>query len=195
MLNAPEYPSFQCPNCRANTDLEADVDDPLSNFEEEWEEAPADSGEAGTTNGTSSSAAEPPHIRTTQETDEEDVEQAHADGNTVLAHQFEAISLGVGESPVSPVSPDGDTLLSTARPPRVTPMTIGTSLSVPVNGSSLTSPPNTAEQFALTQADIATPDGPMTPRNDAGPFILDGSAGRSGRSGTLANLESVVHEE
>lgn len=25
-------------------------------------------------------------------------------------------------------------------------------------------------------------DGPMTPRNDAGPFVLDGSAGRAGGS-------------
>ena len=39
-------------------------------------------------------------------------------------------------------------------------------------------------QYALSPDRVVAPECPMTPRNDAGPFVFDGSAGRgSGRRG------------
>ena len=53
ILNGPTYPNFLCPNCRAVTDLEADVDDPVDFDEWEAEEPAEENGEVKT-NGESS---------------------------------------------------------------------------------------------------------------------------------------------
>ncbi|KAK5725762.1 hypothetical protein LTR15_003952 [Elasticomyces elasticus] len=52
--------------------------------------------------------------------------------------------------------------------------------------------PTSTMQFALLAEGGMIADGPMTPRNDAGPFVLDGSAGRSVGRGIL---EQVVGDE
>ncbi len=41
---------------------------------------------------------------------------------------------------------------------------------------------------ASTPSDILVADGPMTPRNNAGPFVFDGSAGRAGAWRTAISL-------
>jgi hypothetical protein len=47
----------------------------------------------------------------------------------------------------------------------------------------------------MTNDGLHGPEGPMTPRNDAGPFIFDGSAGRAAALGPAAaatmNLNAV----
>lgn len=56
--------------------------------------------------------------------------------------------------------------------------------------------PTSNTQFALAAGIMA--EGPMTPRNDAGPFVLDGSAGRGGGGGVglgLGIAGEVVREE
>ena len=52
----------------------------------------------------------------------------------------------------------------------------------PIDARSQT--PTSTAQFALA-AGVLSVEGPGTPRNDAGPFVLDGSAGR-GRDGDEA---------
>jgi len=51
-----------------------------------------------------------------------------------------------------------------------------------LGASAFSTTPTSNVQFALASG-VAMGDGPMTPRNDAGPFVLDGSAGRSGMVG------------
>ena len=41
LLHSPDYPMFQCPNCRAYTDLSAEVDDSNDAEEAAEEEVPA----------------------------------------------------------------------------------------------------------------------------------------------------------
>ena len=189
MLNAPGYPHFQCPNCRANADLEADIDEPLSDFEEEWEEAPEEVQEKDTVAGAPSSAAEHPTIRTSDSTDE-DADGAGETSVTALASHVEGISLRPNDQPPSPVSATNLSI------PRATPIPIGPASSISTGTtSSSASPPGSAAQYALAREETAAPDGPMTPRNDAGPFLLNGTVGRSeGRNG-MSNLESIVQEE
>ena len=52
--------------------------------------------------------------------------------------------------------------------------------------------PTSTAQFALA-AGIISPDGPMTPRNDVGPFILDGSGSTGRHAQSLARI--AVEEE
>ena len=188
MLSAPEYPQFQCPNCRAMADLEADVDEPPSDFEDDWEEAPIEAEEnSNADNRVTSSVAGHPAISAQDDTDEGGGDGANDDGQTVLASQLEGLRLSETLG-----SPPPDTTLHM---PGTSPVPIGSNLSVPANMNGRTTPPRSATQFALAGAETVAPDGPMTPRNDAGPFILDGSAGRSERRTGMGNLESVVHEE
>ncbi|KAL9065797.1 MAG: hypothetical protein Q9157_007358 [Trypethelium eluteriae] len=189
MLNDQAYPQFQCPNCRAMADLEADVDDPLSDFEEEWEEAPAETQEKEAVTGAMSSVAEHPIIHANGDTDEDGTSGVEGDDHTALPSQLENPSPRFDNNPTDP---DSD---SSLRVPRAAPVPIGGSSSISAGLNGQLSPPGSATQFALTRAETAASDGPMTPRNDAGPFILDGSAGRAERQTGIGNLESVVQEQ
>ena len=171
-------------------DLEADVDEPPSDFEDEWEEVPEEAQENEEITEASSSAVEQPAIHADDDTDElEDPDDGEDDGHTALASQPGGITSHLDDRPVSPVEEP------VLHAPRATPVPIGISLSVPAGPDGQISPPDLASQYALARAETAGPDGPMTPRNDAGPFVLDGSAGRSERRPGIGNLESVVHEE
>ncbi|KAK1084088.1 hypothetical protein LTR33_002869 [Friedmanniomyces endolithicus] len=65
-------------------------------------------------------------------------------------------------------------------PPLDRPSTSATDLLLGASAFSTT--PTSNVQFVLASG-VVMGDGPMTPRNDAGPFVLDGSAGRSGMVG------------
>lgn len=47
--------------------------------------------------------------------------------------------------------------------------------------------PNGSPSALATGADLST-DGPMTPTNNAGPFVFDGSAGRAAGRRTVAGM-------
>lgn len=64
LIHTPEYPMFQCPNCRAYTDLSAEVDDSNDPFEDETypeplksQDQPAQGSPDNTTAATTNSAA------------------------------------------------------------------------------------------------------------------------------------------
>ncbi|KAL9096880.1 MAG: hypothetical protein Q9165_000844 [Trypethelium subeluteriae] len=189
MLNDQVYPQFQCPNCRAMADLEADVDDPPSDFEEEWEEAPAETQEKEAVTGAMSTVPENPITHANGDTDEDGASVVEGDDHTALPSQLQNFSLRLDNNPIDSISD------STLRVPRVAPVPIGSNPSISAGLNGQLSPPGSATSFALTRAETAASDGPMTPRNDAGPFILDGSAGRAERQTGIGNLESVVQEE
>ncbi|KAF2126450.1 hypothetical protein P153DRAFT_369165 [Dothidotthia symphoricarpi CBS 119687] len=176
ILNGPTWPNFLCPNCRAVADLEEDVDDP--DDLEEWEadmaeesggDADADAAHTDQQLTPRPSAALLNGSTTTNETSTTDP--------TTLAHLQQAISnislsdshgIPAPQTPHPRISSPSDNLTS-SQP-----------VSINVNGANDFS--GLTPMFANTM-DGLTPggvhDGPMTPRNDAGPFVLDGSAGRA----------------
>ena len=188
------WPQFLCPNCRAVTDLEADIEDPEDG---NWEDE----------NGTESS----PEMAPTQNTNDVIPEQEELamggedDGlsNTTSrllsvrddsrstpsvmnssdptndAHQARSLLTRRGARRISPPfsrAADRSASKSTTgtgqflRPITPTESLIGTEQ---FNESALRTP----------TTDILIHDGPMTPTNNAGPFVFDGSAGRRVHNG------------
>ncbi|KAF2734522.1 hypothetical protein EJ04DRAFT_466646 [Polyplosphaeria fusca] len=175
ILNGHTWPNFLCPNCRAVADLEEDVEDP-GDFEE-WDEEVADANSGEETNGT-----------------KEDRHATPRSSNGESANG--GISLMDLESALSNINvTDSTPSLTTRSAPPTNPATPPRS-TVPVPTSSVTQPvainvANTVEQSGMsplfhTERGGLCPEHngelPMTPRNNAGPFVLDGSAGRANNS-------------
>ena len=59
----------------------------------------------------------------------------------------------------------------------------------------LTEPSNTLRVATPTAGEAPGPEGPMTPRNDAGPFVFDGSAGRASGKSVVASLAEAAAED
>ena len=183
-MDPKSYPQFLCPNCRAVTDLEAEVDEIL----EEWEEeASADAN--GDEAPPSPEASQSPHLRPPPTNGaDSDVDQSLAD----VAHQ-----LTLHDEVVSSSAPTPTAAIS-RRP-------------VPANGIRVSSGPATTRPedewtgevrgLATTEARPITPyprrevsegaEGPLTPRNDAGPFVFDGSAGRAAGARVAAAMNGA----
>ncbi|KAH7139120.1 hypothetical protein B0J11DRAFT_423353 [Dendryphion nanum] len=182
ILNGPTWPNFLCPNCRAVADLEADVED-MGEFEE-WDEDVAQETAEPAPNGTA--PTEDKHVTPRDSA----VPLANdAAGNSQTNGQF---TLGDLEAVLSNIN-IGDSLNNIANAPVPAPTTPHRYIS-PAPASSVTQPvsinltaANEGAGFSPVFARDANglspdraPDCPMTPRNDAGPFVLDGSGGRSG---------------
>ncbi|KAL8649133.1 MAG: hypothetical protein Q9210_004580 [Variospora velana] len=209
------FPSFLCPNCRAVTDLEADVDDP--DAMDDWEDEEASSGsaadgkESSPSNGISREAAQ-------EEIEHEDNDLASMtsrqlsvrNGGDPPTHAIE--STGVDAPPPSRAAPspnaDGasssssssslPSLLNRRNARRVTPprherlpsTAEEQSTSLPLAPDAYLRPITPTQAFLAAgdffhrdamMGDAITPSselGPMTPTNNAGPFVFDGSAGR-----------------
>lgn len=98
-------------------------------------------------------------------------------------------------SPVSPTYPDNDTTMQIdfSDEDAAADAGIGVGYGLPgarprfnrnntpsaLSPGSVSSERRGSDQLEIRNAEIGDPDYPMTPRNDAGPFILDGSGGRS----------------
>ena len=177
------YPQFICPNCRAVANLEEDVDEiPVP----EWEEAPED-------------GSSPELAAQADETildSEGNIVPASPDGARSIDEANPAIGYEaqVHETP----SARGDRISTSSRnmPTVNEPSSISSgngaeAASAPINirntwNQTIEMPINPMASMNLgTSAErLATinSEGPLTPRNDAGPFVFDGSAGRaSGR--------------
>lgn len=183
------WPQFLCPNCRAVTDLEADIEDPEDG---NWEDE----------NGTESSPEMvPTHDTNDMIPEQEELEMGGEDdglSNTASrllsvrddnritpsvttssdptngAHTTPGLLTRRGARRISPpFSHPGDQSASKSassavqflRPITPTQPLLGTEA---FNESALRTP----------TTDMLIHDGPMTPTNNAGPFVFDGSAGR-----------------
>lgn len=172
LIHTPDYPMFQCPNCRAWTDLSAEVDDSME-FDEESVKEDANVTEikpdtAGEGNGdaTNDANADAPEAA------------VQASGNVTDDRELAAIAenLHIGEERNTPTqdaeNPDGVTITSKG------PISSNSqSANIPIpSGSS--SHCNQSNSRSDTPANHETfEDDPMTPRNDSGPLALDGRAG------------------
>jgi hypothetical protein len=165
---------FLCPNCRAVADLEEDAEDP-GDFEDWDEEVEPAKGEpaANAENGdgdrhvTPRASAAPVNLNHQEE-----------DGGVSLGNLQQAMSnVNLNDSPQQPVPQTPDRRAESLTSSVTQPVAINVS---GANDYSGLSPlyPNPSD--GLTPGGMH--DGPMTPRNDAGPFVLDGSAGRAAGS-------------
>ncbi|PQE16839.1 hypothetical protein CJF30_00003530 [Rutstroemia sp. NJR-2017a BBW] len=200
IINGPHWPHFICPNCRSVADLEAELDDP----DGEWEEYLASDAEleaeaqpepptkvtpANTTDVSSEDLAVSAHqqdsinataARNPPQSDEE-LDVSDASSTSAQVHEDMAF-LAVTDSP--PLSASA-TPIPRVNNSTVPPLDIIPRKPVPSSASGSSSraeqgrgsPSPNGLRPALT--DPLTGEGPMTPRNDAGPFVFDGSAGRA----------------
>jgi E3 ubiquitin-protein ligase DMA1/2 len=198
MLMGSSYPQFTCPNCRAITDLEAELD---LDEGDEWEQ-PNQSGMP-----TAHMAAPMIPASNPRQNQEDTVHVGGAAaayeeaGDVDLSNvQFEGnADQTITSLPQAPAPTNG--LLSR----RQTSNSSNSPAIPPVNGidiprSSTTAQlavvssdtPGTFRTATPTSADLIGGEGPLTPRNDAGPFVFDGSAGRAtgGRLNSSAMDES-----
>ncbi|KAF2148236.1 SMAD/FHA domain-containing protein [Myriangium duriaei CBS 260.36] len=178
-----EWPSFQCPNCRAYADLEADVEETEGSESDSELDAAMHASEASESNaaGPSTERARPPaelqHSTThqtlldhpTSEFDGDDeLSSAMAGASIRDAHRSRSRSHSGNGGPSEPVAiPSSGTPL---------PPDLLSEPHDPIGARSAT--PTSTAPFALA-AELLTPgssgavDGLSTPRNDAGPFVLD----------------------
>lgn len=173
LLTSPQYPIFICPNCRAGADLEADVEEPT----EEWQNM-------------------------------DDFEEPEQPVPVTVAH---ATVPEVEEEAAPPfASPIDDPVEATVQETDAMDVTVNiTSAASPT--SSPTALHATSEPLPIRGAgrashlrDSGTPSPPgggaegiITPRNNAGPWVFDGRAGRQPPNGTaeMTSLDSAAEAD
>ncbi|KAL2429319.1 E3 ubiquitin-protein ligase DMA2 [Exophiala dermatitidis] len=193
------YPQFQCPNCRAYTDLTADVDIAQSDIDEWMENADDAANQTGNENGeahneTDASVNAHTDGDATDEQRSDDMDAANDTGDVDITttdinlDPAPELTSGLGDrlegGPSTAVGAQNSGLL--ARRQASNPSSTGIHS---MNGN-LEMPQHPDEDemdVHLEHTRTQTPDiehinpgeGPLTPRNNAGPFVFDGSAGRS----------------
>jgi pSer/pThr/pTyr-binding forkhead associated (FHA) protein len=177
ILNGPTWPNFLCPNCRAVADLEEDVED-MGDFGD-WE------GDEEVANGDTTTHAD------AEQADRHVTPRASvAPMNTSEATNFDLGDLGQHMTNMSlngTESTNGTTQQPLPETPdrQITPPSSSVTQPVNINVSGANEYTGLCPVYPTTSDGLA-PDrvheGPMTPRNDIGPFVLDGSAGRNGSS-------------
>lgn len=189
ILTGLQYPHLTCPNCRMSIDLEADIEEEESDWEEDLQEAI----EASKREKESQAAAEPNQPNGAPATDG-DVNMLD-EAPVSLPPPPQRPAPGPPAPPsVEPPTPTAASLFSPF-PQRTTPVSMMPPASplTPAETTPLSSsqpraiPPRSAARGELgpvvngvlmaTNGD----GGPLTPRNNIGPFVLDGAAGRPPR--------------
>ncbi|KAH7000181.1 hypothetical protein EDB80DRAFT_866229 [Ilyonectria destructans] len=172
LLMSPQYPIFICPNCRAGADLEADVDE----LAEEWEQLKSE-GEAeaeaetrvdaapGTETAPAVPIATPP-------------EPATPEPELSDVHDVDAMDVTVNITPESPQR--GNLPHAVSEPLPIRNSASGAGRHIALRDSRTPSPPGLTPGV----------EGPITPRNNAGPWVFDGSAGRNADA-TTAEMRSL----
>jgi hypothetical protein len=210
IINGAHYPHFICPNCRTVADLEAELDDLVA--PEDWEEVEAPEAD------TPVPAAQPTQTPTSHISNQMRARDTSTNetSSTALENEFSEPELtsvparNTGSGPqVSTIieedrnhsdSTDSETHpISNAtvapvdivvRRPSAAPSRNGHEESTLERHSSVRTPsPNRLGSSLSDPSPLV--EGPMTPRNDAGPFVFDGSAGRGEPAVNLAAMASM----
>jgi len=188
LIHGPSYPNFLCPNCRFVADLEADVEPP-EELDEEIDLADLAKGadESSVEHQPPSSSEEDETRQRSEQRDDTRqvaiaIERSPSTSRSANITDEELACLLSGTS-LEPSRPTSSGALS----PRDALGGSTATRPVPIsqsqhqrNASLEQLGPRSATPMSSTQYALATTvigDGPMTPRNDAGPFILDGGAG------------------
>ena len=171
LIHTPDYPIFQCPNCRAYTDLSAEVDDTNDLAEEEPEDN-AERPRSQTQSPATSDAFQDPS--TGVETPEQQDNDLPVEAG--LAVNIENMHLHDGENTPGTDTPTPASTSNSDGVPH--------SASVAVPGAQSASPatlqtrPAQLSSAALSRSEPSE-DNPLTPRNDSGPLAFDGWTGVS----------------
>ncbi|CAM1510388.1 Fc.00g007230.m01.CDS01 [Cosmosporella sp. VM-42] len=162
LLTSPQYPIFICPNCRAGADLEADVDE----LAEEWQQMKEEEDRAAEEN------SEPEAVP---------VEQVPSADTTTIeksnVHDSDIMDVTVN---ITPESPHRGNL----------PHAVSEPLPIRNAGSGAGRPSALRDSRTPSPPGLNGTEGPITPRNDAGPWVFDGSAGRRADA-TTAEMTSL----
>ncbi|KAI9730981.1 MAG: hypothetical protein M1834_005442 [Cirrosporium novae-zelandiae] len=213
-----KYPNFLCPNCRAVADLEADVDVPEEE-EDIWEKYELEANREEeihiTPTESSHSSVEPSTSVTATPTVQPAPSQSDGRDDTVLITLAENVSLEQNSSasqdsnetptPISQSSlfarrqaaqaGNSSHVNGTATvgsiDVRTSSAPISNSIAEPTTELEASSSNDVLRSTTPVSNDVVPPDAPMTPTNDAGPFVIDGSAGRASGERIAANIAAV----
>lgn len=160
---------FQCPNCRAFTDLSADVDDT-----NEIDDTPAND-ETGdqASNSTGEPEADAPSTSATNSTAEPRDHLQELPEEAMLANNVENLHL-------EELDQEMEHAFRTASPaldPASTSLARSATISIPGWQPSLPLSVPAGRQPHLRSDTPTSDDNPLTPRNDSGPLAFDGRAG------------------
>ncbi|KAK8057624.1 E3 ubiquitin-protein ligase DMA2 [Apiospora saccharicola] len=203
LLMGPSYPIFSCPNCRAAADLDMDVEE----VSDEWQQldsGPEEANDNPFADNTSQPDAEPDRqgAQSAQSTQsaQSDVPPPPAAAAAAAVAEVEvpqAVSREVemGDSTVllnSSPAAGNTTLAQTTSSPVAIPSASRTpTAGTPSNRGTRTPSPTGAPHLANCT------EGPLTPRNDAGPWVFDGDAGRASqdisRPGAMNSLDAATN--
>ncbi|KAK4137212.1 SMAD/FHA domain-containing protein [Trichocladium antarcticum] len=222
LLSSPSFPIFICPNCRAAADLEAEVEDP-----EEWEQLDSDEGDRAPAAPEGVLLQLPPVPDNPRDTSpsaprrsRESVRSARLQSQQQPPPPPEIPDITMLDSPPTPQPTPAHADESTSSlifPPLSSlglPLSHNTSAPLPIpfsaaqrilfsnsDGSS-SSHRHSTRTPSPTGAPVTNgPEGPITPRNDAGPWVFDGSGVRlsadgqpagDGGGGGSAGIEAAV---
>ncbi|KID97672.1 FHA domain containing protein, partial [Metarhizium majus ARSEF 297] len=156
LLTSSQYPIFVCPNCRAGADLEADVDEPF----EEWQQLDDDGLDADKKESENPQPEEPPVAEST--------EAAAPDPDAMDVD----VTMSVNESDSPQGRPTGNSLHTASEPLPITN---------PASGSGRI---GHLREHRSPSPSSSGAEGPITPRNNAGPWVFDGSAGQRAATGS-----------
>ena len=198
------WPQFLCPNCRAVTDLEADIEDPEDGS---WED------ENGTESSPEMAPAHDNHDMVPEPQGmvmgDEDDELSNTTSRLLCVRddRTSTPSVTTSSDPTNGAN-QAPGLLTRRGARRISPpfsRAGDRSVSKSTTGAAQLLRPITPTQPLLGTANFNEPalrtpttdmlihDGPMTPTNNAGPFVFDGSAGRrvhNGSSEPAVNVSS-----
>lgn len=184
------YPQFQCPNCRAYTDLSAEVDLAEEEMNEWLEDAPDDDeGSAVEENQGDMANGTNIHDDTVQMVDDNahdsddavvvDAIPALANNHTTQSREVASPGLLARRHESNPSSPEIASVNPIDMPVRRENGVMGRTLQ-----------PELTRTVSSNTEDIIAGEGPLTPRNNAGPFVFDGSAGRDARRLTVPSVHT-----
>ncbi|KAK2748119.1 hypothetical protein FQN57_001243 [Myotisia sp. PD_48] len=176
LIHSPEYPMFQCPNCRAYTDLNAEVDDSNDAYEEQQKTAREDLSEPLTVavqlNREAAASLQDNNVpsgreQTTLTAPTQNSTQNAPQHSTPMRFADEELALEAESRLQLEETRTTEPEENTANEPAALR---SANIDIPAQN----------RQGIRTQRDGSPnfEDCPLTPRNDTGPLALDGRAGR-----------------
>ncbi|KAF3384659.1 E3 ubiquitin-protein ligase DMA2 [Penicillium rolfsii] len=186
LLHSPDYPMFQCPNCRAFTDLSAEVDDTNDVVENDENKA---TNEAASTNdsaeplsGTRSVVTTPAATNGVEEHETTPLEP-HSEEPDIITDVENLHLQDDGDQASGSAIDMEDSRSSDSQAPNTSNDDLARSATISIPGFQPTQPVNVpAARRSHLRADTpgrseTSDDNPLTPRNDSGPLAFDGRAG------------------
>ncbi|KAI1769239.1 hypothetical protein GGR53DRAFT_231706 [Hypoxylon sp. FL1150] len=177
MLMGPSWPIFICPNCRATADLDAEVDEPS----DEWQQL-----DSGVEDIQEDKAAGPHNdearsIATSQTNSNCNLQENDNDAGDMTMHMDTSSGMQGAQLRHARTEP--------VMIPNATPRTASSDRSV----TNRTPSPNSNPLLANGN------EGPITPRNDAGPWVFDGNPSRGSQESTrhngMSSLDAAAQAE